>query len=40
MQARGVVETRFRVEKMDKLTDVFQEMFDGKLKGRVVLDLS
>jgi len=38
--ARGVVETHFRVEKMDKLTDVFQEMFDGKLKGRVVLDLS
>ena len=40
MQARGVVRTHFRVEKMDKLTDVFQEMSDGKLKGRVVLDLS
>ncbi|KAF2796849.1 alcohol dehydrogenase-like protein [Melanomma pulvis-pyrius CBS 109.77] len=37
--ARGVVKTHYRTEKMDKLTDVFQEMFEGKLKGRVVLDL-
>jgi propanol-preferring alcohol dehydrogenase len=38
--ARGVVKTHYRVEKMDKLDDVFREMDEGKLKGRVVLDLS
>lgn len=38
--ARGVVKTHYRVEKLDKLTDVFQEMNAGTLKGRVVLDLS
>lgn len=38
--ARGIVKTHYRTEKMEKLTDVFQEMFEGKLKGRVVLDLS
>ncbi|KAF2190666.1 GroES-like protein [Zopfia rhizophila CBS 207.26] len=38
--ARGIVKTHFRVEKMDKLTDVFKELSEGKLKGRVVLDLS
>jgi propanol-preferring alcohol dehydrogenase len=38
--ARGIVKTHFRIEKMDKLTDVFQEMHEGKLQGRVVLDLS
>jgi propanol-preferring alcohol dehydrogenase len=38
--ARGVVKTHFRTEKMDKLTDVFEEMGQGKLHGRVVLDLS
>ena len=37
---RGVVKTHFRTEKMDKLTDVFQEMEQGALKGRVVLDLT
>ncbi|KAF2090275.1 GroES-like protein [Saccharata proteae CBS 121410] len=37
--ARGVVKTHYRVEKMDKLNDVFQEMHEGKLQGRVVLDL-
>ena len=37
--ARGVVKSHFRTEKMDKLTDVFHEMHDGKLKGRVVLEL-
>ncbi|KAF1939164.1 GroES-like protein [Clathrospora elynae] len=37
---RGVIKTHFRVEKMDKLTDVFKEMYEGKLQGRVVLDLS
>ncbi len=38
--ARGVVKTHYRVEKMDKLTDVFKAMHDQKLKGRVVIDLS
>ncbi|KAJ4368874.1 hypothetical protein N0V83_005956 [Neocucurbitaria cava] len=38
--ARGLVKTHFRTEKMDKLTEVFQEMHEQKLKGRVVLDLS
>lgn len=37
--ARGIVKTHYRVEKMEKLTDVFREMWEGKLKGRVVLDL-
>ncbi|KAK0653259.1 Alcohol dehydrogenase 2 [Lasiodiplodia hormozganensis] len=37
---RGIVKTHFRLEKMDKLTDVFHEMEGGKLRGRVVLDLS
>ncbi|KAH8815199.1 alcohol dehydrogenase-like protein [Xylogone sp. PMI_703] len=39
MAARGIVKTRSRLEKMDKLTEVFQEMSDGKMQGRVVLDL-
>ncbi|KAI4256972.1 MAG: hypothetical protein LQ352_001861 [Teloschistes flavicans] len=37
--ARGVVNTVIRTEKLDKLTDVFQEMKEGKLNGRVVMDL-
>jgi len=40
MAARGIVKTHYRVEKMDKLTEVFKEMEEGKLQGRVVLDLS
>ncbi|KAJ6109567.1 hypothetical protein N7486_001802 [Penicillium sp. IBT 16267x] len=38
--ARGVLKVHYRVEKMDALTEVFQEMHEGKLQGRVVLDLS
>jgi propanol-preferring alcohol dehydrogenase len=38
--ARGIVKTHFRVEKMEALTGVFEEMHKGELKGRVVLDLS
>ncbi|KAF1916939.1 hypothetical protein BDU57DRAFT_517363 [Ampelomyces quisqualis] len=38
--ARNVVKTHFRIEKMDNLTSVFEEMHRGELKGRVVLDLS
>jgi propanol-preferring alcohol dehydrogenase len=40
MAARGVVKTHIKVEKMDKLNDVFHAMDEGKLQGRVVLDLS
>ncbi|KAJ8115560.1 hypothetical protein OPT61_g2822 [Boeremia exigua] len=38
--ARGIVKTHYTVEKLDKLTDVFQRMHEQKLKGRVVIDLS
>lgn len=37
--ARGILKSHLRTEKMDKLTDVFKEMADGKLQGRVVLEL-
>jgi propanol-preferring alcohol dehydrogenase len=40
MAARGIVKTHFRTEKMDKLTDVFEDMHAMKLQGRVVLDLT
>lgn len=39
MAARGLVKTKYRVEKMEKLTEVFEEMSAGKMQGRVVLDL-
>lgn len=38
--ARGIIKAHIRTEKMDALTSVFKEMEDGKLQGRVVLDLS
>ena len=38
--ARGIIKPHFRLEKMEKLTEVFEEMHRGELKGRVVLDLS
>ncbi len=37
--ARGIVKTHFTTEKMDNLTKVFEDMHEGKLIGRVVLDL-
>lgn len=40
MASRGIVKMHYRVEKMDKLAEVFKEMEEGKLQGRVVLDLS
>jgi propanol-preferring alcohol dehydrogenase len=40
MAARGIVKTHFRVEKLDKLTEVFEDMHAMKLQGRVVIDLS
>jgi propanol-preferring alcohol dehydrogenase len=39
MAARGLIKTKLRVEPIEKLTEVFQEMSDGKMQGRVVLDL-
>ncbi|KAG9242405.1 alcohol dehydrogenase-like protein [Calycina marina] len=39
MAARGIVKTRTRIEKMENLTEVFKEMSEGKMQGRVVLDL-
>jgi propanol-preferring alcohol dehydrogenase len=38
--ARGIVKTHYTVEKMEKLTEVFERMDKGEIKGRVVLDLS
>ncbi|KAI9924091.1 hypothetical protein MW887_007331 [Aspergillus wentii] len=38
--ARGVIKTHFRTEKMEALTGIFEEMSQGKVQGRVVLDLS
>ncbi|KAF2803959.1 GroES-like protein [Mytilinidion resinicola] len=34
--ARGIVKTHYRVEKMEALTSVFEEMNAGTLRGRVV----
>ncbi|KAG4443639.1 hypothetical protein IFR05_000916 [Cadophora sp. M221] len=39
LAAKGVVKTKIRIERLEKLTEVFQEMADGKMEGRVVLDL-
>ena len=35
MAARGIVKTHYRLEKLDKLGDVFREMADNKMEGRV-----
>jgi propanol-preferring alcohol dehydrogenase len=39
MAARGVVKTHYRLAKMEELTSMFQEMEQGKIQGRVILDL-
>jgi propanol-preferring alcohol dehydrogenase len=39
LAARGLVKVHYKIEKMDKLTEVFKEMADMKMMGRVVLDL-
>ncbi|PSS23096.1 hypothetical protein M430DRAFT_64761 [Amorphotheca resinae ATCC 22711] len=39
MAARGIVKTHLKVRKLEELTDVFHEMSEGKMQGRVVLDL-
>ncbi|KAF2666804.1 putative alcohol dehydrogenase [Microthyrium microscopicum] len=38
--ARGVVKMHVKSDKMENLTQIFQDMNDGKLQGRVVLDLT
>ncbi|KAL8936903.1 MAG: hypothetical protein Q9211_003966 [Gyalolechia sp. 1 TL-2023] len=37
--ARGVVHTFLRAERMEKLTEVFDDLKQGKLNGRVVIDM-
>ncbi|KAK6495063.1 hypothetical protein TWF481_003090 [Arthrobotrys musiformis] len=37
---RGEAKVEVRIEKLEKLGEIFKEMEDGKLQGRVVLDLS
>lgn len=37
---RGIVKAHVKVEKMDALNSVFEQMHEGKLQGRVVLDLA
>jgi len=39
MASRGIVKTHLRIEPMERLTEVFEEMAAGKMQGRVVLDL-
>jgi propanol-preferring alcohol dehydrogenase len=35
MAARGVVRTHYRLERFENLTEVFQEMEENKMEGRV-----
>lgn len=37
---RGILKCHYRVEKMEALTGIFEDMSKGKVQGRVVLDLS
>jgi propanol-preferring alcohol dehydrogenase len=37
---RGIVETNLKKAKMEDLTEVFNEMEDGLLIGKVVLEMS
>jgi alcohol dehydrogenase, propanol-preferring len=37
---RGIIKAHYEVAKMEQLTDIFERMTQGKLRGRVVLDLS
>ncbi|KAK7708084.1 hypothetical protein SLS64_006906 [Diaporthe eres] len=36
---RGIIKTHFRTEKLENLTEIFEQMHKGELTGRVVLDL-
>lgn len=39
LAARGVIKTHYELAKMEDLADVFERMHEGKIAGRVVLDL-
>lgn len=39
MAARGIIKTHYVKDKLENLTQIFQDMHDGKLSGRVVLEL-
>jgi propanol-preferring alcohol dehydrogenase len=39
MAARGIVKTHYRLDKMENLNSIFKDMSEGKMQGRVVLDL-
>lgn len=39
LASRGIIKTHYRTAKMEELTEIFQEMDQGKIQGRVVLDL-
>lgn len=39
LAARGIIKTHFRTEKLENLTQIFEQIKEGKLQGRVVLDL-
>jgi propanol-preferring alcohol dehydrogenase len=39
LAARGLVKTHYKIKKMEELTEVFQEMSEGKMMGRVIIDL-
>lgn len=39
LAAKGVVSTHYRLCKMEDLTSVFEEMKEGRIQGRVVMDL-
>jgi len=36
---RGLIKTHYKTEKLENLTQVFEDMSQGKMMGRVVLDL-
>lgn len=38
--ARGIIKSHVEIKQLDDLTKTFEDMRDGKLHGRVVLDLS
>lgn len=39
LAARGVIKSHFRTERMEDLPEVFAQMHNGEVAGRVVLDL-
>jgi propanol-preferring alcohol dehydrogenase len=39
MAVNGAVKTHYQLRKMEELSDVFAEMEEGNIRGRIVLDL-